>query len=206
VAEWSDELTSALNLTWHENSISKENRREKNGHASFAIWLTGLSGAGKSTLANALEIALHQMDVHTHLLDGDNLRMGINSNLGFSEEDRQENVRRVSEVAKLFVDAGIVVIAAIISPMHADRNQAKQKFDQNEFFEIFVECPIDVCQKRDPKGLYQKALNGQISDFTGIHTPYEPPTHPDVIVPTDQLSVEEGVAKIIEVLKSRRVL
>lgn len=205
--EWSDELTtSALNVTWQKTSISKQDRRKKNGHASFAIWLTGLSGAGKSTLANALEVALHELGIHTYLLDGDNLRMGINANLGFSEENRKENVRRVSEVAKLFVDAGIVVIAAIISPIQRDREDAKRRFGQNEFFEVFVDCPIDVCQKRDPKGLYQKARNGQISNFTGLHSPYEAPSNPDIVVRTDRLSIEEGAAKVISFLKSRHLL
>jgi adenylylsulfate kinase len=194
------------NLTWHKTTVTKRDRQKMNGHASFVIWLTGLSGSGKSTVANALEKVLLHMGVHTYLLDGDNLRMGINSNLGFSEKERKENIRRVAETAKLFVDAGIVVITAVISPILEDRKQAKQKFAPNEFFEVFIDCPIEICKKRDPKGLYRKAQSGEISNFTGISSPYERPTNPDITVQTHRSSIDESVDKIIKVLQTYEVL
>lgn len=193
-------------VVWHTTSMSKRDRQEMNGHQSFAIWLTGLSGAGKSTVADALELELCNRKVRTYLLDGDNLRLGINSNLGFSDEDRSENIRRVSEVAKLFVDAGLVVITAVISPRTADRMKAKERFDECEFFEVFVDCPMDVCQKRDPKGLYKKALSGEILNFTGIGSAYEAPSQPDVIVRTDKQSVQDCVNEIIAYFISVGVL
>jgi adenylyl-sulfate kinase len=198
--------TATENLTWHRTSITKRDRQELKGHSSFAIWFTGLSGAGKSTLANVLEETLLNSGVHTYLLDGDNLRMGINGNLGFSEKDRQENIRRVAEVARLFVDAGIVVIVAVISPKKEDRDNAKLKFKHNEFLEVFVDCPIEVCQKRDPKGLYRKATQGKIKNFTGIDSPYEPPGNPDIIAKTNIESVDENVQEIIETLQFRGML
>lgn len=193
-------------LTWHNTSIGKQQRRLRNGHGSFVIWLTGLSGAGKSTLANALESTLFQMGIHTYLLDGDNVRLGINSNLGFEQADRTENIRRVAETAKLFVDAGVVVIAALISPMQADRDMARQKFENEEFFEVFVDCPLAVCLERDPKGLYQKAIQGQIPNFTGVSAPYETPQSPHLTIRTDQKSVVESVNQILTFLMGRKLL
>lgn len=194
------------NITWHEMSVSKQSRQERNGHRSFTVWLTGLSGAGKSTLANALDATLFEMGMHTALLDGDNLRKGINSNLGFGSEARNENVRRVAEVAKLFVDAGVIVIVAVISPMESEREDARQRFGKDEFFEVFVDCPIAVCQERDPKGLYKKALKGEISDFTGIDSPYERPSSPDVTIQTNIQSTQEGVHQIIKALHAFGVI
>lgn len=194
------------NITWHKNSLSHEERSLRNGHPSFVLWLTGLSGAGKSTLANALEVALFEAGIHTYLLDGDNLRMGINRNLGFSAEDRSENIRRVGEVAKLFVDAGMVIITAVISPLEEDRRKARASFQDGEFIEVFVDCPIDVCKERDPKGLYKKALEGEIKNFTGIDSPYERPVEPEMTVRTDLYEVSELVEQVMEQLKARGLL
>lgn len=194
------------NVTWHQMSVTKQVRQERNGHQSFVIWLTGLSGAGKSTLANALDSTLFNMGLHTVLLDGDNLRMGINSNLGFGNDARNENVRRVSEVAKLFVNAGVIVIVAVISPMQSEREFARKKFEANEFFEVFVDCPIEVCQQRDPKGLYRKALDGEISNFTGVDSPYERPNNPDVTCQTNVHTTAEGVHQIVKALHAFGVI
>ncbi|WAH36937.1 adenylyl-sulfate kinase [Alicyclobacillus dauci] len=194
------------NVTWHQTSVSRNSRQQRNGHRGCVIWLTGLSGSGKSTVANQLSLALFQRGVQTYVLDGDNLRCGINSNLGFSDEDRDENVRRVAEVAKLFVDAGMVVIAAVISPMKHQRDMARKKFGANEFVEVFVDCPLDVCQTRDPKGLYKKARQGKIVGFTGIDAPYQPPAHPQVTVQTHVQSIEQGVDRILHYLNAHRTL
>lgn len=188
------------NLTWHQTQISKEQRREANRHDSYVIWLTGLSGSGKSTLATELERRLFTLGTHVYLLDGDNMRMGLNADLGFSDDDRQENIRRVSEVAKLFVDAGLIVIAATISPFQNDREVAKRKFSNHEFIEVYVDCPLDICVQRDPKGLYKKAQTGLITNFTGVDSPYEPPVDSDITVQTHQKSVSECVEQIMRFL------
>jgi adenylylsulfate kinase len=170
------------------------------------LWLTGLSGAGKSTLANHLQAVLFEQGVQAYLLDGDNLRMGLNRDLGFSAEDRKENVRRVAEVAKLFVDAGMVVITALISPYQSDRDEARARYEEDEFVEVFVDCRLEVCQQRDPKGLYQKALRGEITNFTGVQAPYEAPAHPEIVVRTDEQSVEESVHQILSWLREKRYI
>lgn len=193
-------------VVWQPTQVTKQDRRVQNGHSSFTIWMTGLSGAGKSTVASALEFELHRRGLKTYLLDGDNLRHGINGDLGFSESDRSENIRRVSEIAKLFVDAGMIVIAGLISPTRDDRDKAKARFGDNEFFEIFVDCPVEVCKERDPKGLYKKALAGEIRNFTGIDAAYEPPLHPDVTLHTNRQSVEACVNQVIQYLETRGVL
>jgi adenylyl-sulfate kinase len=174
-----------------------------NGHRGLCIWFTGLSGSGKSTLANAVEQSLYQMGVHTYLLDGDNVRHGLNGDLGFSDEDRKENVRRVAHVANLFVDAGVVAITALISPFHADREKARKIFAPGSFIEVYVECPLEECARRDPKGLYEKAKSGQIRDFTGISSPYEPPGDAEVTVNTATMSIETCVQYILNEVKTR---
>src|SRR3954466_9806839 len=161
-------LEKSTNVVWHEQSLTKKNRREQNGHNSFVVWFTGLSGSGKSTLANALAARLYNDGVRNYVLDGDNVRHGLNKDLGFSEEDRTENIRRIGEVSKLFVDSGQVVLTAFISPFQEDRAQVREILEGNEFVEVYVECPLEECEKRDPKGLYKKARSGEIRDFTGI--------------------------------------
>lgn len=195
--------TSARDLTWNEAPVQKSDRRVRNGHHSFVIWLTGLSGAGKSTLANALQTVLHERGLQAYLLDGDNLRMGLNGDLGFSADDRKENVRRVAEVARLFVDAGVIIITALISPYHEDRKAARARFEPGEFVEVFVDCSLEVCQERDPKGLYRRANSGQIKNFTGVQAPYEVPDEAEIVVHTDELSVEASVEQVISWLNEQ---
>ncbi|MDQ0191407.1 adenylyl-sulfate kinase [Alicyclobacillus cycloheptanicus] len=199
-------MSSQRIVVWNETPIQKADRRKRNGHHSFVLWLTGLSGAGKSTLANHLQAVLFEQGVQAYLLDGDNLRMGLNRDLGFSAEDRKENVRRVAEVAKLFVDAGMVVITALISPYQSDRDEARARYEEDEFVEVFVDCRLEVCQQRDPKGLYQKALRGEITNFTGVQAPYEAPAHPEIVVRTDEQSVEESVHQILSWLREKRYI
>ncbi len=194
------------NIVWHLHKITKHNRSNIKGHKPCIIWLTGLSGSGKSTIANALEEKLNQMKVHTYLLDGDNIRHGLNKDLGFSIEDRKENIRRISEVAKLFVDAGLIVITAFISPMREYRNYARSLVEKDEFIEVYVDTPIEICEQRDPKGLYKKARKGEIKEFTGINSPYEPPEAPEIHIKTEDLTVEESVEKIIKYLKDRKII
>ncbi|MHA7919288.1 MULTISPECIES: adenylyl-sulfate kinase [Alcanivoracaceae] len=185
-------------VIWHQSHLTKADRAKAKGQTPKCIWLTGLSGSGKSTLANALEVALTQQGKHTYLLDGDNVRHGLNKNLGMSDEDRTENIRRVSEVAKLMVDAGLVVVTAFISPFRADRDAARELFEDGEFVEVFVDAPLEECEKRDPKGLYQKARQGIIKEFTGIDSPYEAPEKPEVVINTAENDIEACVKQLIE--------
>lgn len=194
------------NITWHDSSITKEDRRKQNNHSSFVLWFTGLSGSGKSTIANALSKELYERSIRNYVLDGDNIRNGLNRDLSFSDNDRTENIRRISEVSKLFVDNGTVVLTAFISPFLQDRQKAKEIVSEEEFLEIFVSCPIEECEKRDPKGLYSKARKGEIPDFTGIDSPYEEPVSPDVTIHTDEQSVMESVEIIINHLKNRKLI
>lgn len=194
------------NIVWHETSLSKEIRREQNGHHSFVIWFTGLSGSGKSTVANALALRLFKNGIKNYVLDGDNIRHGLNKDLGFTEEERTENIRRIGEVSKLFVDSAQVVLTAFISPFRADREIVRNLLEDNEFVEVYVKCPIDECEKRDPKGLYVKARQGIIPDFTGISSPYEEPENPELEVETNLYSVEECVDQIMDYLQYRQFL
>jgi len=193
------------NITWSEGSITAAKRARQNGHKGAVVWLTGLSGSGKSTISNALEQELFHLNMHTYTLDGDNVRYGLNANLGFSPEDRVENIRRVGEVARLMADAGIVVITAFISPYRVDRRRAREIALEGgcEFIEVFVDAPVSVCEQRDPKGLYKKARAGEIKQFTGIDAPYEDPIDPEIVVHTDRESPEESVTKIVEFLRAR---
>ena len=182
-------------------------RSEVKGHDPLVIWLTGLSGSGKSTIANELEYQLvAKHSAHTYLLDGDNIRTGLNAGLGFSDEDRKENIRRIGEVAKLMHDAGLIVITAFISPFRSDRDMVRQLFAPGEFWEVFVACPLEVCKKRDPKGLYVKALKGEIAQFTGINSPYEAPISPELTVESDLHPVDECVSSILTKMKSSGIL
>ncbi len=190
----------------HEGNIKKEDRQRQKGHKSAILWFTGLSGSGKSTLAHAVEERLFEMGIHTYVLDGDNIRSGLNKDLGFSAEDREENIRRIGEVAKLFVDAGIITLTAFISPYKKDRQLVRNLVENGEFIEIYVKCPLEVCEQRDVKGLYKKARAGIIKNFTGIDDPYEEPENPEIIVETDKESLEESVNKIIKYLEKKGYL
>ncbi|NMD69198.1 adenylyl-sulfate kinase [Bacillus sp. DNRA2] len=196
----------STNITWHELSLSKESRRKQNGHQSFVLWFTGLSGSGKSTVANAVAQKLFETGIRNYVLDGDNVRHGLNKDLGFSDEDRTENIRRIGEVAKLFVDSGQVVLTAFISPFIVDRELVRNLLEEDEFVEIYVNCPLEECEKRDPKGLYDKARKGLIPDFTGIHSPYEEPHNPELVVNTSESTVEECVEQIIQYLSQRNAI
>ncbi|MEK6460965.1 adenylyl-sulfate kinase [Heyndrickxia faecalis] len=196
-------MAKATNITWHETKIKKEDRRRLNGHSSAVLWFTGLSGAGKSTLSVAVEQELHRRGIRTYILDGDNIRHGLNKNLGFSPEDRKENIRRIGEVSKLFVDAGVMVLTAFISPYRADRDMVRELVEDNEFVEIYVNCPLEECEQRDPKGLYKKARNGEIQNFTGIDAPYEAPEHPELVVETDKQPLEQAVGQVIRFLEEK---
>ena len=189
------------NITWHDNKISKEDRYRLNGHRSYILWFTGLSGAGKSTLSVAIEKALYDYHIRSYILDGDNIRHGLNRNLGFSLEDRKENIRRIGEVSKLFVNAGLFVLCAFISPYREDRAMVREMFSEGEFIEIYVKCSIDECERRDPKGIYKKALLGEIKNFTGISAPYEEPLQPEILVQYDKQSIEESVNQIMNYLQ-----
>ena len=199
-------MEKSTNVVWHEQSLTKKNRREQNGHNSFVVWFTGLSGSGKSTLANAVAARLFNDKVRNYVLDGDNIRHGLNKDLGFSEEDRTENIRRIGEVAKLFVDSGQVVLTAFNSPFQADRKIVRDLLEEKEFIEVYVKCPIDTCEQRDPKGLYVKARQGLIKDFTGINSPYEEPVNPELVIDTHSFSIEENVEQVIQYLKQIEVI
>ncbi len=190
----------------HKGRINKADRQRLMGHKSVILWFTGLSGSGKSTLAHAVEEKLFSMGIHTYVLDGDNIRTGLNKDLGFSEEDRKENIRRIGEVAKLFVDAGLIVLTAFISPYRRDRDFVRNLVEEGEFIEVYVKCPLEVCERRDVKGLYKKARQGIIKNFTGIDDPYEEPLSPEITVETDKESVEESVDKIISYLIKRGII
>ena len=190
----------ATNITWHEAVVTAEDREKLLNQKGCVIWFTGLSGSGKSTLANAVGQVLHQQQHHTYVLDGDNVRHGLNKNLGFSPADREENIRRIGEVAKLFADAGTIVLTAFISPYRTDRDQARALIADGRFVEVFVDCPLEVCEERDTKGLYKKARAGEIKEFTGISAPYEPPLNPEVTVNTAALSIEECAQAVVTVL------
>lgn len=194
-------------LTPFQYSLTCKDRSSIKPHRPAVIWFTGLPGSGKSTLANAVEIALHRrFRAHTYTLDGDNIRSGLNRGLGFSPEDRAENIRRIGEVARLFVDAGLIVLTAFVSPYRADRDSVRARLPEGVFFEVYVACPLEVCQQRDPKGLYARARQGLISDLTGVQSPYEEPLNPELVLRTDQWSQEDCVARVIGMLQERGIL
>ncbi|HEX6594926.1 MAG TPA: adenylyl-sulfate kinase [Bacillota bacterium] len=199
-------MTKSTNIVWHKSEVTKENRQRLNRHRSAVLWFTGLSASGKSTISVALEKALHTKGIHTYRLDGDNIRHGLNNNLGFSPEDRTENIRRIGEVSKLMVDAGLITLAAFISPYAADRKQVRDLVETEEFIEIYVKASLEVCESRDPKGLYKKARLGEIKDFTGIDAPYEEPKNPEIIIDTVHLGVNESVQLIIDYLKQQKYI
>lgn len=194
------------NLTWHPHQITSEQRQAQKGHAPAVIWFTGLSGSGKSTIANVLERQLHEAGVHSYLLDGDNVRHGLNRDLGFSDGDRLENLRRISEVAALMADAGLVVLTAFISPFRSDRERVRQRLSEGQFIEVFVDTPLAECERRDPKGLYKKARAGAIPHFTGIDSDYEVPQSPEVHLNTEHMDAEACAERIVAALRKRRLI
>ncbi len=200
-----DQIKST-NITWHVGDIDREDRERLNGHQSVVLWFTGLSGSGKSTLAHAVENALFERGCRTYVLDGDNIRHGLNKDLGFSPEDREENIRRIGEVANLFVDAGVIALTAFISPYRSDRDKARAIAGEGRFCEIYVQCDLSVCEERDTKGLYKKARAGEIPEFTGISAPYEEPTAAELVVNTGPETIEESAAKVLELLKERGII
>ena len=193
-------------ITWHDTSVTVEERRLRNKHHSFVLWFTGLSGSGKSTIANALAAELFSQSINTYVLDGDNIRHGLNKDLGFSDDDRKENIRRIAEVSKLFVDNGTITITAFISPFREDRESARSILPEGEFIEVYIKCPLQACEERDPKGLYKKARNGEIPSFTGIDSPYEEPLQPELTIDTEGLSVQQSVAQIVHYLQGRQLI
>ncbi|MEK3810145.1 adenylyl-sulfate kinase [Bacillus sp. FSL R7-0685] len=199
-------MTNNPNIIWHPAAISKSDRQSLNGHKSCVLWFTGLSGSGKSVLANAVDEKLYRKGIQSYVLDGDNIRHGLNKDLGFQTGDRIENIRRIGEVAKLFVDSGQMILTAFISPFREDRDMVRALFPKGEFFEIYVKCPLHVCEQRDPKGLYKKARNGEIKHFTGIDSPYEAPLSPDFIIESDQTSISDGADFIINALQNRGII
>jgi len=192
----------ATNIVWHPGAVTKGDREAITGHKACTIWMTGLPGSGKSTIAVALEKALWDRGVHTFVLDGDNIRHGLNKDLGFSPEDRNENIRRIGEVAKLFTSAGVINVTAFISPYRSDRDQARALMGAGEFIEVYVDCALAECERRDPKGHYKKARAGEIKEFTGVSAPYEAPLHPELVVHTDREAVDGSVAVILNYLQT----
>ena len=196
----------ATNIVWHEASVDRAARADKRGHRSAILWFTGLSGSGKSTLANAVNAALFERGIATYVLDGDNVRHGLCKDLGFSDADREENIRRIGEVAKLFLDAGVIVLTAFVSPFQADRDKARDLVEEGDFFEIFCAADLDVCESRDPKGLYAKARSGAIKEFTGISSPYEAPDTPELKIDTGAQELVESVEVVIKALQDKGVI
>lgn len=199
----SERLRKSSDVVWCDTEVCKSSRNRLNNHQSSIIWFTGLSGSGKSTVANALEKRLHELSIRTYILDGDNVRHGLNGDLSFSSDDRKENIRRIGEVSRLFIDAGVMVLSSFISPFNDDRNFVRKLVNQDEFIEIYIKCPLEICENRDVKGLYSKARKGEIKHFTGIDSPYEEPVDPELTLDTSELSVDESVTKIINYLACR---
>ncbi len=196
----------ATNIVWHPGAVTREDREKMNGHKGCTVWLTGLSGSGKSTIAVDLEKRLWERGVRAYILDGDNIRHGLNKNLGFSPTDRTENIRRIGEVAKLFTEAGIVALTAFISPYRADRDQVRALMKAGDFVEVHVDCPVEVCEQRDVKGLYKKARAGEIKEFTGVSAPYEAPERAELTIDTSGQSVEASARQILQYLERQGLI
>ena len=194
------------NIVWHHSKVTRILREKLNGHKSVILWFTGLSNSGKSTIAHAVEERLFTVGCRTFVFDGDNVRHGLCSDLGFSREDRDENIRRIGEMAKLFTEAGIIALTAFISPFRSERNKVRNLVPEGDFLEIYCKCPIEVCEQRDVKGHYKKARAGMIKEFTGVSSPYEEPVHPDLIVATDTMSVDECVNAVFALLLQRNIV
>ncbi len=199
------DTVKATNIVWHHAQVTRAEQEKQHGHSAAVLWFTGLSGSGKSTLANAVAGALFERGLHTYVLDGDNIRHGLNKDLGFSPTDRVENIRRIGEVAKLFVDAGVITLTAFISPYAEDRDKARE-INGSDFFEIYVKCDLDVCEDRDPKGLYKKARAGEIPNFTGISAPYEEPANAELIINTSHETLEDSAARVIAFLQEKGIV
>ena len=194
------------NITWSHSQVSSEERRALMGHGAATVWFTGLSGSGKSTIATAVERQLVEQGHHAYVLDGDNIRQGLNSNVGFSPEDRTENIRRIGEVAKLFNDAGFIVMAAFVSPYREDRDRVRATLPEGMFVEVLVDCPLEECERRDAKGLYKKARAGEIAEFTGISAPFEAPEKPEIVLATAESTVEECASQVLAYLRDGGVV
>ncbi len=194
-------MTKSENVVWQEQAITRDHRQEQNGHKSFVVWFTGLSGSGKSTLASALESELHSLNCRSFVFDGDNVRHGLCGDLGFSEDDRKENIRRIAEMTRLFVEAGVIALTAFISPMRDDRRKVRDLIPEGDLVEVYCNCSLETCENRDVKGLYKKARAGLIKNYTGISSPYEAPENPEISVNTDALTIEEGTAQILDYLR-----
>jgi adenylylsulfate kinase len=199
-------VAKADNITWHTGEVDREERASAHGHHGAVLWFTGLSGSGKSTIAHRVESMLVDRGVFAYVLDGDNIRHGLNSDLGFAPEDREENIRRIGEVARLFADAGAVVLSAFISPYRRDRDRVRALLGPGEFIEVYVDTPLEICEARDPKGLYKKARAGEISNLTGIDAPYEAPESPEVHLETAKLSVDEAATAVVRYLATHDIL
>ena len=199
-------MSESTNITWHQSLITRAARQRLSGHPSLVVWFTGLSGSGKSTLSHAVEEKLYEVGCRTFVLDGDNVRHGLCGDLGFSESDRMENMRRIGEMAKLFVEAGVITLTAFISPFRADRLRVRQLFEPEDFVEVYCRCSLDICEGRDVKGMYRRARAGEIRDFTGISSPYEEPITPELIVDTGHLCLDKCVDQVISCLRDRGVL
>jgi adenylylsulfate kinase len=194
------------NLTWHHGKLTPQERQEKLGQKGAVVWFTGLSASGKSTVAREVELALIENKINAYVLDGDNIRHGLNANLGFSPEDRKENIRRIGEVSKLFCEANVVAITAFISPYRADRDLARKLVPEGQFFEVFCDASVEVCEKRDPKGLYKKAKAGEIPEFTGISAPYEAPEKAELVLKTGEESLEESTRRVLNLLQEKNII
>lgn len=199
-------MSTPANIRWHDALIQRADRETLNRHRSVILWFTGLSGAGKSTLAHAVEQALYAKNCRTFVFDGDNVRHGLCADLGFHPEDRIENIRRVGEMAKLFIEAGVIALTAFISPFRADRDRVRALVSPEDFIEIYCACPLDICEQRDVKGLYAKARQGLIPEFTGISSPYEAPEHPELVVETGTQSLEKSVEQVLALLRQRGII
>lgn len=194
------------NVVWHNATVTRERRQKLNGHQSFVLWFTGLSGSGKSTLAHAVEERLHQMQCRTFVFDGDNVRHGLCSDLGFGEDDRRENIRRIGEMTRLFVEAGVIAMTAFISPFREERERVRELFQQGEFIEVYCDCSLETCEERDVKGLYAKARAGLIPNYTGISSPYEAPTAAEICVSTDSQTLEQSIDSVLQYLQDRQLI
>lgn len=196
----------ATNVTWHDHKVTKDERVQLKGHKGAVLWFTGLSACGKSTIANTVDHLLHSQGKHSYVLDGDNIRMGLNKNLGFSAEDRAENIRRIGEVAKLFAETGTITCTAFISPYRADRDKVREIMPAGEFIEIFVDASLETCEKRDPKGLYKKARAGEIKGFTGIDDPYEAPLNPELVLDSNTKDIDTLAQEVLDFLKQKGLI
>ena len=199
-------MSREKNIKWYNGCVNRTNREYLNGHKSVVLWFTGLSGAGKSTLAYSVEEALHKKGFRTFVLDGDNIRHGLSSDLGFSVHDQSENLRRIGEVTKLFFDSGSIVLVSVISPFLKDRERVRKLINSDKFFEIYVNCPIHVCEQRDTKGLYKLAQSGEIKNLIGLHSPYEEPTKPELTINTNQITMNKSVNKVMAFLKDKKII